>query len=723
MERKPIDNLTVSLDRPLLTTFLHELNVARRKLSLYPADHPQIKTSITNTLDILLELFRSNPVITIGIAPETLYFEQLWLDKDDATNREFAKYFFSLGIASISFSHGINGSELIRFNQLLRADRKTIESFGGFDRLLDQQQIEHISIIPIDYDAFQAGESLTDRGPTVKHQLWESFLHGLHNGILDFGDSESTLDLDTVADIFNRKLVGSNAERNEYSRSVSLFIENSIQQQDGPQAQIKNDEKLRLLLEQLTPEAQQEFLDSTLHVLDRHHEVAQTFLEKIPAHLLKKAIAKKSWQSIKISSRLLDLVNNLSGNTSPDFNHNIKSKAEPLSEDMVRARLDVLFSEEKQDLYMPGSYQSALKTILSEDIAGSMPDDEKQKLKDQIEAQSIEEHCLAIIFELLHEQLDSEREESIQRNLLDLSRYFLDTGNFDGLREIYDNWSKYLYSGNTSTTIFDEKVLANHTQLTFMTEVLDGFDLWEQAKHQELVNYISSVGETYSELVIERLALAAALPERKVWMQVLETVTTNAQHKIIQFLGDERWFLVRNLLSVLGKDLNQTSLKAINQLAGHPHPRVRIEVIRILFSCNPATANRQLLKELLNEDPDARMAAIEIADLSRDPAVLNILHKSLETEPLSDEALEHNKQVVRTVARIGNKESIPVLRRILQKQGLLVSRRIKHLQAEIIQSLARFPGATADKLLQELAGGKFRQLAGTALQQRQKGDR
>ena len=93
VKQKITDNSTLGPDSPLLATFLHELNIARRQLSLYPPGHPQIETSVNRTLEALEELFLSDPVITIGISPDALYFGQLWLDKDDPTNREFAKIF------------------------------------------------------------------------------------------------------------------------------------------------------------------------------------------------------------------------------------------------------------------------------------------------------------------------------------------------------------------------------------------------------------------------------------------------------------------------------------------------------------------------------------------------------------------------------------------------------------------------------------------------------
>ncbi|MFK5927265.1 MAG: HEAT repeat domain-containing protein [Desulfuromusa sp.] len=719
MTSKSINHPTVdNQDKPLLTAFLHELNISRRKLSLYPPEHPQIVASVNGTLDILNELFHSDPVITLGISPDALYFEQLWLDKEDITNQQFASFFSSLGIASISFKNGLKSSELIRFNQLIRSDRNTIESFGGFDNLLEQQQIEHISVVPINYDAFQANQDFSETVPPEGDQLWESFIHGLHNGILNFGEVEESFDLSAVADIFNQKLIGNQTEREQSSHSINLFIENSIQKKRDSQAQTKNDTKLVSLLEQLSPEAQQEFLHSAFHALDRHRDAAPAILQKIPSHLLQNTIAGKNRQDLNLSSRLFGLINNLANTQTQAFHHNIKTKSAPLSEDMVRARLDVLFSEERQDLYMPDNYQAALHNILSDNVVGSIPDDEKQKLKIQIENQAVEQNCAAIIFELLDKQLDPEQEESIQQNLLDLSRYFLDTGDFIALRNIHINWSRYLYSDYSSASIFNEKVLSNHAQPTFMAEVLDGIDLWGEEKYQEIANYIIAVGEPYSELVIEYLGLAPKWSERELWMQILEGIGGDAQQVIVRFLKDKRWYLVRNLLIVLGKDLDPHSIKVIHQLVDHPHPQVRLEVMRNLFSCNPATANRQLLKELQREDPDARLAAVQIADLSRDPAILTILHKNLGSPPDGDTELELQKQTIKTLTRIGNKESLPILRRILQKQGLLVSRRIKLLHAEIFQNLALFPDNSAAKLLQELKTGKHKHLAQQAIERR-----
>lgn len=711
MDIKSKTNQVTYPDKPLLTSFLHELTIARKQLALYPADHPNIKTSINKTLDILTELFHSNKIITLGITPDALIFEQTWLDKDDSSNRDFAVFFSSLGIASISFHHGLKESELICFNQLLRANRETIEEFGGFEEMLEQQQIEHIRIIPIDYSAFQANQD----NKIQQQQLWKTFLHGLQNGILDFGSTESELDLETVADILNRNV--NNSDQEQYGKSIEGFIEKRIQQEGFSHTYTETDRKFNSLLGQLQPEAQEQLFNSIFQVLDRHQSAAPGLLKKIPPQLLQGALARKAQQK-NMSSRLVALANNLAGAEGAIHRRTVQGSGEDLSPDVVRARLDVLFSEERQDLYMPDAYQTALGEVLSQDITGSIPEEEKQKLKSQLEKQSVEHNFVSILIEMLQSQLTSEQENSVQQNLIDLSRFFLDTGDFVNLIDIYEFWSRYLYSGNAIVNIFDEKVLANHTQSSFMTEVLDSFECWEDDIHPKIANYIATVGEPYSDLVIEQLGLSPTWEKRKHWMDILVLIGGDAQTKILHALDDDRWYLVRNLLSVLNKQLAPKSIKKIQQLCSHPHPKVRMESTRILFSCNPATANRLLLAELQSTEFDSRLAAIEIAGISQDQRVLDLLHNILGQESSSDQQLQTQLETVRALTRIGNRESLPILNRVIRKQRFVANRRIKTLQEEIIRNLALFPGDSAEKLLREHCLGKFKQLAKQLLGQK-----
>lgn len=700
---------TLTANTPLLTRFLQQLTVARRQLSFYPPEHPKVAAGETRAFNTLAELFQFTEDIVLGIAPDALLFEQVWLDRQDPAHSAFADFFSALGVASVSFRKGLSEAELRRFNQLLGDTPDRIEAGGGLEKLLRERQIRHIEIVPVDYDAFQGG-----RNPLQRQQnLWEAFLNGLRDGELE--EAGTAADLTTIADIANQHF-SDRSGSGEAGRALEGFIENRILQQDGGHRLSGADRRFNALLQQLTPEALDGLFGTMFNVLDRHRDAAPGILKKIPPHLLQDVLARKARSHDPVSSRLVALVDGLSKGYSPDAHRTVLSHASPLTSGTVRTRLNTLFSEERQDLYMPGSYRTALGIMLENDIRSAIPQETRRHLKSQLETVAVEVNLVSILFELLNSSLDKAREHSVQLNLINLARYFLDSGDFLHLRRIHENWSAYLYSGRSTVSIFEEQVLTNQTQTSFMSEVIDGFEIWDEANHQEIIDYIATVGEPYCELVIEQLGLASTWEERKRWMRILERIGGDAQGKILKALADERWYLVRNLLAVLRSQPAPGNLRSIHNLCLHDHPKVRAEAIRTLFSCNPATANRQLLKELQSHDFEARLAALQVADGSRDRTVLERLHNLVLSESSSDRRLQEQREAVRALTRIGNGDSLPIFNRVIRKQPLLVNRRVKKLQKEIIRNLARFPDDRARKLLQEHCSGKFKKLARSVLE-------
>lgn len=687
----------------LLADFIHALNIARRSFSLYPPEHPQIASSNSKALQILLKLQVSRETLTFGVSPDSLFVDQQWLDKNNRVYKEFARFLYELGIASLSFSRGLVFSELLRFNQLLIGDRDSIETAGGFPALLEAQQISHIVVAPIDYSAFRARAGQTTE-TTARQPLWEGFLQGLLDGSLDT-HGEATdwfghLDPSIIAEALNQQLTKEVTASENFDRVASTLVEKLLE--DDPAQQQPAGQQLGSLLTQLNPELRDSFLVSTLKNLDGVPDTAEQVLANFPKALLAESLHIQNRRQLNISSRLIKLVGKFSETQAPTAGYTQKKDPEALDEAVVLARLSVLFNEESQDLYMPGSYQHALQDILDKEQLGTLPEQEKQALKATLEQQSVERQCCAVIFELLDDPLTADSETALQQNLVELSRFFLDTGDFIALKEIYRRWTAHQNSNRAQATVFNEIVRADHQRPAFMAEVLDGIELWGKEKLADISAYLAVVGEPYSEPLIERLGLEKQLALRRIWMQLLEAIGVSAHQAIIPALADKRWYLVRNLLNVIGQKPDLVALKAIQQLANHPHPKVRQEVLRILLRLNPAGANRLLLKELDNSDPETQLAALEIANLSRAPEVLAKLLQLLQLEIKSTADLQLKLPLLKTLAKIGNPDCLPVLRRLLQKKGLLASRRQKQFQREIITSLADYPQRCAEPLLKEL---------------------
>ena len=698
-----------------IETLLKQLNVTRRMISLYPTDHPQIRTSISRTLTILNRFWDDNRLLSLGITPTTIYVNNRRIEQQDPVYREFARFFFHVGVASISFHKGLDAQELIRFHQLLQSrDESTLQE-ESFAILLEQKNITNISVRLIDYKAFRVKATDPTTGQDADNGLWEDFLQRLQEGDIETTDYLDTDRQEDVVALFSRKLSGTPTEQEQAAEGSGRLLAFAG---PGPQSHAfakDYDKKLNMLLERLTPETRNDFLRKGLKNIEKHERSGlQLALKRISPGFLEGMVAHSTSSNSALSPRLLHLINALSIQTDPEPSPGTRS----FSAEETRTRMDILFREEQTDLYMPAGYQQALHSAVTSNLPTTLLPEDRSTLIELINSQSVEEHTARIIFERLQAHPDAQLAATYQKHLLDFSRMFLEAGDYATLFSTYQHWLQFINQSRSPVELLAEKLVAYHTQASFMAEVLDGFDLWETDKYQEIIDYIVLVGAPYCEPIVERLGLAHHYSERRRWIDLLTRISGNVQQNIIPFLTDERWYLVRNLVMILGADPSPAVLKAIQPLHQHPHPQVRAETIRLLFSCNPATANRLLLDELNSNEPDACLAAVGIAHLSRDLETRSWLHRRLEKEPNNDDELTLLRAVVQTLCRRGEKESLVILRRLLNRGGLLMNRRSRQLQQDIVAALAHFQHPAADKLLEELTAGKFRREAAAAIQQR-----
>ncbi len=713
MNQQPYEHQP-DIDTKLLSDFIHELNIARRQLSLYPPGHPQIVDSSTNTLQLFDKLCEFRQSITLGVAPDSLLFNQAWLDEKNPVYRDFAGFLSELGIAALTLYRGLTSEELIRFNQLLRADRATIDDTGGFPELLYQQQIEHIHIATVDYDAFSTSEELGDSSQNPE-LLWDDFLQNLLQGTLDPGGRKTEFsdrfDPKTIAELLNQQPLD---KKIDYDQVIDSFVAHHKQ---SSQTDLQGtDKRFGSLLQNLNPELRRRFLNSTFRALDRNPQNAPALLDGFSPDLLMETLEQQSRNQLNISSRLVDLLGKFSTEQAPNQDHLVKNVGSKLSDQIAQSRIETLFNEDNTSEYLPDDYQHALQNILDGRVTSSVPDSEAKTLKATLEKQSVERQCCAIIFELLDRRLESELEKALQENLAELSRYFLDTGDFIALRTIFLRWSDFLYSSRSNSRYLDEKVLAIHTQELFMSEVLVGLQVWGEEKYQEISDYIIEVGEPYCDLLIHFLGEEDQMTHRRIYLKVLIEMGTQVQPMLLEAIEDERWYLVRNALIILDQQNHKLPLKRLQQLIDHPHPKVRQVVLKILFRQNQATARRLLLKELSSDAPEVLIMAVSLADKCPDTEVVRKLHSILRSDKFSAVELELKQKTLQALARIGDKRSLPELSNLLESSSLIHPKRYRRFRLDIIRTLISYPYKETVPLLRKLANSRNQQHADIAKQ-------
>jgi HEAT repeat protein len=133
------------------------------------------------------------------------------------------------------------------------------------------------------------------------------------------------------------------------------------------------------------------------------------------------------------------------------------------------------------------------------------------------------------------------------------------------------------------------------------------------------------LGLVASEAIQEFTGLLAEERDRQVrarMCQVLAKVGPPAVGVLLQWLEDPRWFLVRNIVHVLGKIGDENVFEPMVPLLAHPHARVRIEAVRALAVIAPTRAATPLVGLVRDADVEVRVEAIRaLGAIGQDEAV------------------------------------------------------------------------------------------------------
>ncbi len=190
----------------------------------------------------------------------------------------------------------------------------------------------------------------------------------------------------------------------------------------------------------------------------------------------------------------------------------------------------------------------------------------------------------------------------------------------------------------------------------------------EQKTRDTLIQILAFLGSRITDRLMEMLADESAASKRKILSEVLVRCRTTALPILYEYLGDDRWYVVRNSIAILGDIRSQESLAQLTPLLQHDEIRVRRETIRALTKIGGQRAIKILLQVAVTDDHEMRRQAIlslgAIRAANAVPTLLTLLKKA----DWSQRAVDLKKDTIRALGEIRDSEAIPELARIVKKK-------------------------------------------------------
>lgn len=234
---------------------------------------------------------------------------------------------------------------------------------------------------------------------------------------------------------------------------------------------------------------------------------------------------------------------------------------------------------------------------------------------------------------------------------------------------------------------------------------------------------IAELQDDIGTMLITRLSSETNNRLRKFISQLLVYQGEQVFEPLIDSLADERWFVVRNAVAILGESRKERLIPTFADQLNHPDARVVNEAIRALARIKTTASSQALIDHLGSGAGDFPQQIILALGALADPvAVPHLVAIATQSDPLlRKKAL--TKVAIVALGEIGDPRAVPTLLRLLQRIKLLKRAEYMEIRCQAAAALSSFGDRDSLLALQRASRSAQHNLATAAKQAlRQRGE-
>ena len=199
------------------------------------------------------------------------------------------------------------------------------------------------------------------------------------------------------------------------------------------------------------------------------------------------------------------------------------------------------------------------------------------------------------------------------------------------------------------------------------------------------------------------VGLLESIENRKARKAVCDIVMSQSGGNgklLVPFLTNRPWYVVRNVVMVLGWVGDQETVPAIGAVFANADPKLRREVVVALASIKGKKAEEVLAEAIPDPDRTVRiLAARSLLELSPEQAFDRLMALAARKD-FAEREFEEKKEVYEIIGRAGGERAVQFFREQFRKKGIFKSQKRDRARACAAYGLAASGGEEAYSLLQ-----------------------
>ncbi len=241
-------------------------------------------------------------------------------------------------------------------------------------------------------------------------------------------------------------------------------------------------------------------------------------------------------------------------------------------------------------------------------------------------------------------------------------------------------------------------------------------DREEGTRVEEVRDYLMLLQTNSIPPLIKLLGDLKNSKTRRMICDVLSEIGKNSIELFIPFLEDRRWFLVRNIIYILGRIGKEKAIASIQKVLNHEEVRVRREVVQALGLIGGSKAISLLIKTLNDKDARIRsMAAINLGKIGKTVGLAALL-ETVQSKDFQKREAPEIKAFFDGIGMVGSNEAIPVLQQLLERKSLFGLGKMDEIRIGAANSLAMIGTPEARAILERGQNSKEESIRKACLQ-------
>jgi hypothetical protein len=195
-----------------------------------------------------------------------------------------------------------------------------------------------------------------------------------------------------------------------------------------------------------------------------------------------------------------------------------------------------------------------------------------------------------------------------------------------------------------------ERIYATISTEPFIREIGEVIDSKILIEEKEFMTFLKHLNKTSIPSFIQIMGELKSIKGRRLVVDALLILGKLDIKTLAKGLNDSRWFVVRNIISILGKIADTGSIEFLTKILSHPDQRVRKEVVKTIGNIGSLNILQYIKIALNDEDSSVRIAAVKTLGNTKTETAKKVLMGELSNKDFPLREFTEKKEFYEVIA-------------------------------------------------------------------------